>query len=185
MAISTQPFTFGGYSIPANRLVIVAPIHTHYQADLWDNPEDFDPEHAYPALLALPPGPQTERMVEAGLGRYWGDLAAERGWIVVSPVAPGGVTFFQGSEHLVPELLAQVRDEHRVENGRFHLAGASNGGRSAFRVALEYPEEFLSLTVLPGFPPNDEDRRRLERIAGMPVRMAARRVPLLLAWPGS
>lgn len=134
-------------------------------------PEDFDPAKRYPALLALPPGPQTEPMVEAGLGRYWGAQAASRGWIVVSPVAPNGTLFHEGSETALPALLDAITERYPIEHGKFHLAGASNGGRSAFRVATLYPERFLSLTVLPGYPPTSADTKRLERIRDLPVAM--------------
>jgi len=134
-------------------------------------PEDFDPTKRYPVLLALPPGPQTEPMVEAGLGRYWGEQAATRGWIVVSPIAPGGTFFHQGSETVIPALLDHIAEKYPIEHDKFHLAGASNGGRSSFRVATLYPDRFLSLTVLPGFPPETVDAARLERIEQLPIAM--------------
>ena len=34
-------------------------------------PEGYDPEAEYPVLLALPPGGQTEEMVDWGLRLYW------------------------------------------------------------------------------------------------------------------
>ena len=134
-------------------------------------PRDFDPEQTYPALLALPPGGQDEGMVEAGLSRYWGRQAADRGWLVVSPVAPERVMFFVGSERYIPELLTHIRGRFKIAGERFHLAGNSNGGRSAFRIALDYPASFASLFALPGFPPRAEDFDRLERLAGKPVRL--------------
>lgn len=153
--------------------------HTFHELELSDGarlryalvlPRDFDPETAYPALLALPPGGQDETMVAAGLGRYWGHQAAERGWLVVSPVAPQGVLFFVGSERYVPELLGHIRSNYEVAGGRFHVAGNSMGGRSAFRIALDNPKDFASLIALPGFPTRD-DFDRLDRLAGLPVRL--------------
>lgn len=154
--------------------------HSYHELDLADGgrlryalvlPDDFDPEKPIPALLALPPGGQDGRMVRAGLERYWGKLAAERGWLVVSPVAPEGVLFFQGSERHIPELLAHILGQYKIEGGRFHLAGNSNGGRSAFRIAVENPDAFVSLLALPGFPPTEEDFARLDRLVGKPVRL--------------
>jgi poly(3-hydroxybutyrate) depolymerase len=154
--------------------------HTYHELELADGsslryalilPQDFDPEQTYPGLLALPPGPQDERMVEAGFSRYWGRQAAEHEWLVVSPVAPQGVMFFRGSERHILPLLAHIRANYKIEGGRFHLAGNSNGGRSAFRIALDNPQEFVSLLALPGFPPEDEDFVHLERLAGKPVRL--------------
>ncbi len=122
-----------------------------------------------PALLALPPGNQSRGMVEAGLNRYWGAEAAKRGWIVISPVAPEGSSFWSGAEAMIPDLLDHVAQIHAVAAGRFHLAGASNGGRSAFRVAGIFPDRFRSITVLPGFPPTPNDEARLPELALLPI----------------
>lgn len=124
-----------------------------------------------PTLLALPPGDQSRAMVEAGLNRYWGQEAASRGWIVVSPVAPEGSSFRSGAEAMIPALLDHVQAQHPVAGGRFHLAGASNGGRSAFRVAGLFTERFRSVTVLPGYPSTPEDAARLERLVLLPIAM--------------
>jgi len=136
-------------------------------------PEAFDPAKPHPLLLAFPPGPQTRAMVEAGFRGYWGEQATRRGWVVVSPVAPDGQLFFRGAEKLVPALLREIRIRFRIEGNRMHLAGVSNGGLSAFRVATSHPFEFQSLTVLPGFPPGDEDWQRLGRLKGMVVHLFA------------
>ncbi|MHC4989369.1 MAG: nuclear transport factor 2 family protein [Planctomycetota bacterium] len=134
-------------------------------------PANHRADRPAPALLALPPGPQDRRMVEAGIGRYWGRQASERGWIVVSPAAPNGQRFFEGGERVIPPLLDAISGEFAIEGNAFHLAGNSNGGRGAFRVAGLHPDRFLSLTVLPGFPPAAEDEARLERLKDMPVFM--------------
>jgi len=133
-------------------------------------PADFDPEQAYPVLLALPPGRQDRAMVEAGLARYWGDQAAEAGWVVVSPIAKEGTSFFSGAEQQLPELLDEIRKTIRVEGGRLYLAGGSNGGRSAFKVALAWPHEFRCLLALPGFA-DEADHARLGRLIDLDVRL--------------
>lgn len=133
-------------------------------------PAKFDPKVAYPAVLALPPGSQDESMVELAHQLYW-DYAEARDWIVVSPVAPDGVLFFQGAEERIPGLLDSIARRFRIEGGRFHLAGISNGGISAFRVAGAHPDRFCSLVVFPGLPGTERDFERLEGLTGMPVRM--------------
>jgi phosphohistidine phosphatase SixA/dienelactone hydrolase len=134
-------------------------------------PERFDPARQWPVLLALPPGRQDRETVDAGLQRYWGAHARAHGFVVVSPAAPtGGETFASGAERHLPALLRRIRIDFRVEHNRVHLAGASNGGRSAFRLATRAPHEFASLTVLPGHA-SDDDVARLVRLRGIVVTM--------------
>ena len=134
-------------------------------------PGDFVAGEKHPILLAFPPGGQGQREVDFALDAYWAAEARSRGWIVVSPAAPEGALFFQGSEALVPELLDTIAATYPPEGGRFHVGGISNGGLSSFRVAVESPERFASLTVLPGFPPTEDDLERLAALADVPVRM--------------
>lgn len=47
-------------------------------------------------------------------------------------------------------LIARVRDEHTVDTARTHLAGLSNGGRMAYRMALEAADLFASIAVVAG-----------------------------------
>ncbi len=136
-------------------------------------PDGFDPSRTYPALLAFPPGPQTEPMVDAGFDRYWGPQASRRGWIVVSPAAPDGQIFHRGGDTLIPALLDRIASEFQIEGGKFHVAGWSNGGRTAFHVALTHPSRVRSLVVLPGGPPTEADVDRLANLKGIPVRMFA------------
>lgn len=134
-------------------------------------PKDFDKEKTYPVLLLAPPGGQDIERVKWGLEFFGGLDAARMGWIVVSPVAPRGQLFFDGAEQYIPELLDQLEKDFRVEGGRFFLAGSGNGGRSAFRLAILYPERFRSLVTFPGYPPAAEDFAKLDRLKGLQVRM--------------
>lgn len=123
----------------------------------------------YPVLLALPPGSQGQDEVDALLDKWWAPEATERGWIVVSPVAPDGQLFFSGSSATLMELMDAVAATYPPEGGKFHLAGVSNGGLSAYRIALDAPERFASLLVAPGFPPDDADRANLKRLVKIPA----------------
>ena len=132
-------------------------------------PDHFDKSKAYPVLLALPPGDQSRQMVEAGLSFYWEAEAKKRGWVVISPAAPGGKNFYSGLEQDLPPLLDEVAKSVLVEGGKVHLTGISNGGLSAYRVITEFPDRFLSLTVLPGVPPDARAFAALKSLKGIPV----------------
>lgn len=132
-------------------------------------PDHFERTKPYPVLLALPPGNQDKQLVEAGLRLYWEAEAKKRGWVIISPAAPPGTTFYTGAEKDLPHLLDEVSKTVVFEGGKAHLAGVSNGGLSAYRVITEYPERFLSLTVLPGIPPDDRAFNALGRLKGIPV----------------
>lgn len=131
-------------------------------------PDKFDASQTYPILLALPPGGQTRDMVNAGLG-YWADGAMANGWIVLSPAAPNDELFFMGSEQLIPEFLQLTAARYRPEGGQYHLAGISNGGISAFRVAGMNPQLFRSIIAAPGYAYTDEDKQNLPRLTNMPI----------------
>ncbi len=46
--VATQAFEWEGYSIPADTMVVVSPIHTHYMSEWWSEPDRFDPERFSP-----------------------------------------------------------------------------------------------------------------------------------------
>jgi len=132
-------------------------------------PDRFDQTASYPVLLALPPGDQSKQLVVNGLRLYWEPEAKKRGWVVISPAAPEGTSFYTGAESELTKLLDEVSKSVIFEGGKAHLAGLSNGGLSAYRVITEYPDRFLSLTVLPGVPPDERAIDSLGRLKGIPV----------------
>lgn len=140
----------------------------HYRQVL---PPDFDSAKTYPVLLALPPGHQDMELVEWALDAYWRQESEKRGWIVVSPATPVPERFYEGTERYIPLLLDHVSGQFSVENERFHLGGVSAGGKSAFRLAIDWPDRFKSVLVLPGFPPDDDDFGKLEKLRGKPIAM--------------
>ena len=98
-------------------------------------PDGYDPARAYPAILAFTGGSQNERAVNTHLERFWTEQAEQRGYIVVSPAAPTGRLYFQGGDGIFPEFLDQMLNTYNIEDGKFHVAGASNGGLRAFHIA--------------------------------------------------
>lgn len=117
-------------------------------------PNGFDPAKTYPAVLAFPPGGQDMDMVDATLSGNYRAEAERRGYIVVEPSAPGGVLFFEGSEKIFPAFLTKLLADYKIADGKFNVAGNSNGGLSAFLVASKYPQYFVSVTGFPGFLDN-------------------------------
>ena len=114
-------------------------------------PANYDAAKSYHAVLAFPGGGQTLRNVDNMLEANFRREAESRGYIVVSPAAPGGALFFQGGEKVFPEFLDRLLKEYKITDGRFHVAGISNGGISAFLIAASYPRYFRSVTGLPGY----------------------------------
>ena len=133
-------------------------------------PPEYRADAAHPVLFALPPGSQTRTLVERGFELYWAE-AAQRGWVVVSPAAPNGLSFHAGAAELAEALADHVASEMPVEGGRLHLAGVSNGGRSAFHLATRAPERWSTLTALPGIPSSERDLDRLDGLLHLPIAM--------------
>jgi len=121
----------------------------------------------YPMVLALPPGPQTRDMAEAGIAR-WRRQWQDAGWVVLAPWAPDGQTFNgDASKHLGP-LTEALAKRYAPDGTKFHLVGISNGGRSAFTAALAAPDRFHSMVVLPGLP-TTEQTARLGELTDLPI----------------
>ena len=126
----------------------VAGTTVHYKVVL---PNGYDPSKAYPAILALGGGPQTINTVDSILMRNFRAEAEKRGYIVVAPAAPGGDLFFEGGARVIPEFLRLVLADYKIQGAKFHVAGPSNGGISAFHLAAANPQYFQSVTAFPGY----------------------------------
>jgi poly(3-hydroxybutyrate) depolymerase len=120
----------------------------HYKVVL---PNGYDPAKAYPAILALGGGPQTMNTVDAILNRNFRAEAEKRGYIVVAPAAPDDQLFFENGARIFPEFLKLILADYKIQDGKFHIAGPSNGGIAAFHVAAANPQYFLSVTAFPGY----------------------------------
>jgi poly(3-hydroxybutyrate) depolymerase len=114
-------------------------------------PAGYDATKAYPGIIALGGGPQTMNTVDGILTRNFRAEAEKRGYIVVAPAAPNGQLFFEGGARIFPEFLKMIMAEYKIEGGKFHIAGPSNGGIAAFHVAAANPQYFLSVTAFPGY----------------------------------
>ena len=133
-------------------------------------PAGFDAAKEYPAVLAFPGGSQDSRMVDAVIQRNWKEQAEKRGYIVVIPEAPGGELFFEGGARVFPEFLKKLLADYKIRGAKFHMAGVSNGGISAFHVAAAHPAYFTSITGYPGYLPGASDAK-LNAISKLCIQM--------------
>ncbi|PWU06411.1 MAG: hypothetical protein C5B51_12535 [Terriglobia bacterium] len=145
----------------------IAGLPLHYKVIL---PADYDAAKSYPAVLAFPPGSQTMDMVMTTLQRNWAAEAQRRGYIVVIPAAPNGRLFFEEGARVFPAFLDQLLGEYKIKDNKFHIAGMSNGGISAFFIAASYPQYFWSVTGFPGYLP-DATPERVNALAKMCINM--------------
>ena len=120
----------------------------HYKVVL---PNGYDPAKAYPGILVFGGGPQTLNTVDGTLMRNFRAEAEKRGYIVVAPAAPDGDLFFEGGARIFPDFLKMVLADYKIQDGKFHIAGPSNGGIAAFHVAAANPQYFVSVTAFPGY----------------------------------
>src|SRR5437764_3954323 len=151
-----------------DRVATIEGAAVHYKVVL---PERFDPRKTYPGVLAFAGGGQSIDTVDGMVRTQFQREAEKRGYIVVSPAAPNGALFFttMGAK-VIPGLLKKILSEYKIEGGKFHIAGRSNGGISAFYVAAVYPKYFVSITGFPGYL-DELFPSRLEAISRMCIYM--------------
>ena len=133
-------------------------------------PDKYDAAKAYPAILAFGGGPQTMETVDRVLDRNLRAEAEKRGYIVIAPAAPNSGLFFEGGARIFPEFLKMILADYKIQDGKFHIAGPSNGGIAAFHVAAANPQYFLSVTAFPGYM-WESSAGKLEAISKMCVFM--------------
>jgi len=150
-----------------DRATNIAGTTMHYKVIL---PNSYDPAKTYPAVLAFPGGPQTMQTVEGTLERNWREQAERLGYIVIVPAAPDGQLFFREGAKVFPAFLVQLLSDFKILDKKFHIAGVSNGGRSAFHIAASYPQYFWSVTGLPGLL-LDATPQRIRALAKMCINM--------------
>ena len=139
--------------VPAKASVLdqtkkVAGVTVHYKVVL---PDGYDKAKSYPAIIALGGGPQTMNTVDGILTRNFQAEAEKRGYIVVAPAAPDGDLFFEEGARIFPDFLKMILADYQIQDGKFHIAGPSNGGIASFHIAAANPQYFLSVTAFPGY----------------------------------
>ena len=131
-------------------------------------PDGYASNVKYPVVLAFPPGPGTQGMVEAFLSNYWIQEGNRRGYILVSPAVLGPRLESVG-RGVVEAVFAWMDENLSYDPARVTLAGQSNGGLGAFHVARIAPEKFNSIVVMPGGYGSAGD---LGQLQGKPVLLA-------------
>jgi polyhydroxybutyrate depolymerase len=147
----------------SQRIMRVAGSTVNYKLVL---PSGYDAANTYPAILVFGGGPQTMNTIEGTLARNFQAEAERRGYIVIGPAAPDGDLFFYDGDRIFPEFLDNLLAAHKIEGGKFHVAGPSNGGIAAMHVAAKFPQYFASATAFPGYlwQPTEAKLRNLEGI---------------------
>ncbi len=126
----------------------VGGVTVHYKVVL---PTGYQAATAYPAVLVMGGGPQTMNTVDRALTNNFRIEAEKRGYIVVGVAAPNDELFFDGGERIFPEFLDGILADYKILNGKFHVAGPSNGGIASMHVAAANPRYFVSVTAFPGY----------------------------------
>src|SRR5712691_6298943 len=124
--------------VPARASVLeqtkkVAGVTVQYKVVL---PDGYDATKTYPGIIALGGGPQTMNTVNGILTR---NFQAEAD------------LFFEDGARIFPEFLKMILADYKIQDGKFHIAGPSNGGIASFHVAAANPQYFLSVTAFPGY----------------------------------
>jgi poly(3-hydroxybutyrate) depolymerase len=123
-------------------------VTVHYKVVL---PDGYDATKTYPGILAFGGGPQTMNTVDGVLNRNLRAEAEKRGYIVIAPAAPNDELFFENGARIFPDFLKMILADYKIADGKFHIAGPSNGGIAAFHVAAANPQYFISVTAYPGY----------------------------------
>jgi predicted esterase len=139
--------------VPARASVLeqtkkIAGVTVNYKVVL---PDSYDATKTYPGIIAFGGGPQTMNTVDGILTRNFRAEAEKRGYIVVAPAARDDELFFEEGARIFPEFLKMILADYKIQDGKFHIAGPSNGGIAAFHVAAANPQYFLSVTAFPGY----------------------------------
>ena len=163
-------FTAASHALHAEVLdksATLAGMNVHYKVIL---PAHYDPGKSYPAVLSFAGGDQSMIGVQNDIDRGLRKQAEARGYIVILPAAPDGHLFFVESARIFPEFFKLLLSDYHVRGNKFHAAGHSNGGISAFYIAASWPQYFWSITGYPGYLP-DATPARVSAISKLCINM--------------
>jgi len=75
--------------------------------------------------------------------------------------------FFEGADRVFPDFFTQLLRDYKVKGRKFHIAGHSNGGSSAFHIAGKFPQYVATVTGYPGLFNGAADYARAPALKGV------------------
>lgn len=149
-------------------------ITTHLPYKLY-LPPAYDPAstQTYPLLLFLhgagERGHDLRALVTQGLPKKL-EAGDDLPFIVLAPQCPPDDWWASHSKAVIA-LLDSVMHKHAVDDGRVYLTGLSMGGFGTWHIASDYPDRFMAIAPICGFPghPLQGYPQRLARMTHMPV----------------
>lgn len=111
-------------------------------------PDHFEQEKTYPFLIG--PGEGTKGSEKSF---FWNVKdTGQFNWVLVE------FAIWKESPKIVSEILDHLNSNYQVEKSKFHMVGFSANSANTFKIGLEIPEYFTSITGIPGHPrTTDED----------------------------
>lgn len=132
-------------------------------------PKGFDPEQAYPVLVAFAPGTGT-RSADWMMQELWSGAADQERWIVVTLVAPEEKGWFtHPSHHALEDVLRSLQKEYEVAGDKFHLFGFATSCSPALTYSGMSKKYFQSMTLVSSSAWSNYDDSDMKRWKRMPV----------------
>ncbi|MFQ5491141.1 MAG: tetratricopeptide repeat protein [Phycisphaerae bacterium] len=160
-----------GFALPADQVLEEMDLSDGKLLDYYlALPPNYDETRNYPVLLAFPPGNQSRAAAQTGMTLFWGEQAAQRGWIVLSLIKPASGWMSDTGVGYMRELMEEMDGRFNVEGGKYYVAGCSGGGASSFHIAMALADRVHAVLGVPAYPDTDDDAS-LQRLKTLPVRM--------------
>lgn len=121
-------------------------------------PEDFDASKTYPVAV----GP-SEVASKDDQSYYWRDTRSTFGWILID------FPIYQGKTQEVSAFLDYINTQHNVEGDKFHTICFSANSAGIFRLTMNMPEYFHSITGMAGNP-GTRSKEELAKLKDVKVR---------------
>ena len=111
-------------------------------------PDGFDSENTYPFLIG--PGDGTKGSDKSF---FWNvKNTGQFEWVLVEFV------IWKEDPKIVAELLDHLNTKYKVEKDKFHMVGFSANSANTFKIGIQIPQYFTSITGIPGHPRTSEEK---------------------------